>query len=113
MFDDVFGQQTPANSLYHNMISYYNPAFTAMQYTIRGGILYRNQWVGIDGTPTTYFGQYEQDLKTINSGIGVTLIRDEIGFSTVQSALINYRYELKLSRLNRLSFGISGGANHA
>ena len=111
ILNSVLGQQIPANSLYHNIISFYNPAFTATEYKIRGGLQYRNQWVGIDGAPVTYFGQYEQDWKTINSGFGVAFIHEEIGFSTLQSILLNYRYELKLSKLNSLSLGISAGTN--
>jgi type IX secretion system PorP/SprF family membrane protein len=105
-------QQIVVNSLYHDVISYYNPAFTGTQHQLRGGIHYRNQWTKLNGAPVNYFGQYEQNFDSLNAGIGIVLMREEIGFSTFQMALVSYRYELKLSNLNRLSFGISGGFNN-
>ena len=109
----IKAQQIVVNSLYQNNISYYNPAYTASQYKLRGGLQYRRQWDNWPGAPVNYMGQYEHNLDSINSGIGITVMREENGFSTFQTALIHYRYELKLSHLNRLSVGLTGGAmNH-
>lgn len=105
----VEAQQILANSLYHNIMPYYNPAFTASEYQLRGGLHYRNQWSGLAGAPVSYFGQYEHNFDSLNSGIGVTLMREDIGFITIQTAQINYRYELELSHVNRLSLGVSAG----
>jgi len=105
-------QQIGINSMYHNSISYYNPAYTASEYQLRGGVEYRSQWSEFDGAPVSYFGQYEMNFDSLNSGIGITFTRNEVGFSTFQTALLNYRYEVKLSRVNRLSFGLSGGLSN-
>ena len=106
----VQAQQIGVNSLYHNNISYYNPAFTASEYQLRGGLQYRNQWSNLEGNPVSYFAQYEHRLDSIHSGIGVTYMRDEVLFATFQSAVVNYSYELYLSQKNRLFFGLSVGA---
>lgn len=103
-------QQIGANSLYRNSLGYYNPAYTAAEYKVRGGFQLQRQWDGWEGSPVNYFGQYEHHLDSINSGIGFTVMREEVGFSIFQSAFVNYSYELKLTRKNKLSFGLSAGA---
>jgi type IX secretion system PorP/SprF family membrane protein len=109
LFTIAFGQQVEINSLYHNSISYYNPAYTASQHQLRGGAQYRDQWSEIKGAPVNYFGIFEQNFDSLNSGSGITYTRNEVGFLTFQTALINYRYEVRLSHVNRLLIGVSGG----
>lgn len=108
-FTIAHAQQVEINSLYHNSISFYNPAYTASQYQLRIGAQYREQWSKFDGTPVSYFGQYEQNFDSLNSGIGISYTRNEVGYLTFQTALMNYRYEVRLSHINRLSLGVSGG----
>jgi type IX secretion system PorP/SprF family membrane protein len=108
-FTNAYTQQVDNNSLYQNSISYYNPAYTASQYQIRTGAQYSEQWSKLDGTPVSYFGQYEQNFDSLNSGIGISYTRNEVGFLTFQTALMNYRYEVRLSHVNHLSIGVSGG----
>ena len=61
----IKAQQIVVNSLYQNNISYYNPAYTASQYKLRGGLQYRRQWDNWPGAPVNYMGQYEHNLDSI------------------------------------------------
>lgn len=88
---------------------YFNPANagTTEHARIMGG--YRNQWPGMDNAFTTYYLSYDQRLGSINSGIGINVIRDAIGNSTynVTGLDLNYNYQTAVSRELNISFGIS------
>lgn len=88
---------------------YFNPANagTTGNARVMGG--YRNQWPGMNNAFTTYYLTYDQIISSINSGIGISVIRDAIGNSTfnVTGFDLNYNYQTALSREMNVSFGLS------
>src|SRR5690625_2283184 len=75
----MFGQQNPQYTQYMYNTQVINPAYTASKESFSAGLLYRTQWVGLDGAPKTAtfsadtpLGRYE------NMGLGIN-ISHEIG----------------------------------
>jgi type IX secretion system PorP/SprF family membrane protein len=94
----------------YNM-SVINPAYaTDDNSTIDLGLLYRSQWVGSVGGPTT--GTFFAHSKLTNrlEG-GVSIIHDEIGDVVKQTnAYVDIAYVIPVSETSKLSFGIKAGA---
>lgn len=88
---------------------YHNPAYagTTENARVMGG--YRNQWPGMNNAFTTYYLTYDQNIPTIKSGLGFSVMRDVIGNSTfnVTGFDFNYNYQTELSRDMNISFGLS------
>lgn len=106
----LIAQQEPQSSLYVNNPMIYNPAFAGtFPYTSlqAGG---RFQWIGIKGAPMTQYLSFNSGFKKKNFGFGAHFINDIIGARCVQSAYVNFGYNIRLNRKNhRFAFGISGG----
>ena len=88
----------------------YNPAATGNSYTTSIFMHARQQWVGVTGAPSTQAITADSYLDKINSGIGITVMRDEIGnITSAFNVRLNYSYHLQLTEMSFISLGISGG----
>jgi len=93
-------------------MSVINPAYaTADDTMINFGTLYRSQWVGAVGGPTTgtFFGHAKFTDRLEG---GISIVHDQIGDVVNEtSAFIDVAYVLPVSLNSRLSFGIKAGAS--
>lgn len=104
-------QQNPQYTQYMYNMSLVNPAYaTDNEDVINIGGLYRAQWVGSVGGPTTgSFFAHSALGKKVEGGVSV--VHDEIGGIVKESSLYaDFAYVLPVSENNKLSFGIKGGA---
>lgn len=102
----TFSQETGISQYMYNP-QIYNPASMSIRTEFNGSLLYRNQWVGMDGAPKFYALNVNLPLNKVNLGIGI--YRTEIGVHKENKILASYSYRLQLSEYNYLSFGISAG----
>lgn len=87
-----------------------NPAYTGSREVFTVSALYRNQWAGIDGAPTTYTLSADAPLKKNKIALGLYLITEEIGNTRNTNAEFNYAYRITL-RKGKLSLGLKGSVN--
>jgi len=87
-------QQDPQFSFYERARLVYNPGYAGTGRAISGLILNRTQWSGMEGAPKTMVFSFESltGLGGIKSGIGMNIIRDELGFETNTLVNLNYAY---------------------
>ncbi|WP_163710508.1 PorP/SprF family type IX secretion system membrane protein [Mangrovibacterium lignilyticum] len=87
-------QQDPQFSFYEQARLTYNPGYAGTSRAISGLILNRTQWSGMDGAPTTmvFSAESSTELWGIKSGIGLNIIRDELGFEKNTLVNLNYAY---------------------
>ncbi|PHQ28920.1 MAG: hypothetical protein COA80_04970 [Leeuwenhoekiella sp.] len=106
----MYGQQDPEYTQYMYNMSVINPAYASVN-KAKVGALYRSQWVGIDGAPTTasFFGHLPMSDKV---ELGLNLVHDEIG-NVVQETNLNadFAYKLKIQDDATLSLGLKAGAS--
>ncbi|PLX03712.1 MAG: hypothetical protein C0594_10110 [Marinilabiliales bacterium] len=104
-----YAQQDPQFSLnMYNMLAI-NPGYAGCNGAVCGTMLHRNQWLGFgDGRPVTYVGSIHGEIKSINSGVGLSIMQDEIGAETNMWMTLNYAYRLKLGD-GMLGLGLSLG----
>jgi type IX secretion system PorP/SprF family membrane protein len=88
-----------------------NPAYAGTHAYWESSALYRTQWVGWEGSPTSQLIAVDGPILPSLLGIGATIVHDEIGISNSISANIDLSYQLKLDRAgdHRLSFGMKTG----
>lgn len=88
----------------------YNPAVTGASRFVNVTASGRNQWVGWEGAPKSQMVTVHSFFNAVNSGFGLTLLNDKIGYETSLSLKLSYAYHVQLSENAYLSLGLSAGA---
>lgn len=103
-------QQDPQFTQYMYNMSIINPGYATDSETISFGGLYRTQWVGSVGGPTTgTFFAHAPMAKNVEAGLSV--VHDEIGDVVKQTNVFaDFAYVIKLNETNKISFGLKAGA---
>ncbi len=104
----AYGQQPAQYSLYMMNQLNWNPAYAGLEHSlsVTGG--FREQWVGLQGKPSTQFISAHMPLYIANGGIGIHLENDELGARQTTTAILSYNYQI-FSDAGILSFGVRGG----
>ena len=87
--------------------SIYNPAATGNTFSAGVYMHGRVQWVGLEGAPTTEAVCVDYYNDDLNSGFGITVTGDQIGFTQTYAGKISYSYYLPVSRKSYLSIGLA------
>jgi type IX secretion system PorP/SprF family membrane protein len=89
-----------------------NPALAGSYESFNAQLLYRQQWWGLDGAPSSQLLSVDGSITQSNSmGWGVTLANDMIGLMRNTGAYATYAYRTRLNKLeDRLCLGLSVGA---
>lgn len=103
-----FSQQDPHYTQYMYNQSIINPAYAGINEYLSTGILYRSQWLGMDGAPTTGTAFLHTPVAK-NLGVGVSFVNDNIGPVTENSAFADVSYTLRLGKGHSLALGVKGG----
>lgn len=104
----VFAQQDPQYSEYMFNHLAVNPAYAGTRDALSLTLVSRNQWVAIDGAPTTNSLSLHGPLRSKKVGLGLELISDKLGPKSVGGALISYSYNIHFLQ-GKLSFGLRTG----
>ena len=88
-----------------------NPAYAGVNNNASLSLRYRKQWVGFNGAPSTLSFNGESKVIKRYLGIGLTIIRDDIGITQSTSADLSLASHVKVSENGTLSAGIKIGVN--
>lgn len=90
-----------------------NPAYAGSRGQLSIAALYRSQWVGLDGSPTTQTLNLHSPIRNSRLGYGISIVNDEIGNGTVQETYFDgiISYTIPMSEKGKLSFGLKAGGN--
>lgn len=102
-------QQDPQYTQYMYNMNVVNPAYAGSKEALAVGLLYRTQWVGIDGAPETATLSVHSPVGK-NVGLGLSVITDRIGPVEENNVFADFSYTLKLGGEHRLAFGLKAGA---
>ena len=104
----VHSQQDPQYTHYMYNMHIVNPAYAGSEGTLNIGMLYRTQWVGLDGAPKT-------TVVTVNApisekiGVGLSVFADQIGPVKEQNVFADVSYTIQTSEIGKLAFGVKVG----
>ncbi|MBE1615949.1 type IX secretion system membrane protein PorP/SprF [Flavobacterium sp. SaA2.13] len=102
-------QQDPHYTQYMYNMNVINPAYAGSKENLAFGLLYRAQWVDVEGAPNTgTFSGHSPVGK--NVGLGLSAIVDEIGPVQETNIYADFSYTLNLGGEHRLAFGVKAGA---
>ena len=76
-FSQANAQQDPHYTQYMYNMNVINPAYAGSKENLSFGLLYRKQWVNVEGAPTTVSLAGSSPVGK-NVGIGLSVISDEI-----------------------------------
>lgn len=104
-----YAQQDPQYTQYMYNMSVVNPAYAGSKDATSLGLLYRKQWINIEGAPATFTFFGHTPLQK-NVGAGISLINDRIGPVNETNVFADISYTVNLSDTHKLAFGIKTGA---
>ncbi|MCX6290236.1 MAG: type IX secretion system membrane protein PorP/SprF [Bacteroidetes bacterium] len=85
-----------------------NPGFAGANGAYCGTLLYRNQWTGFGGEPKTMLFTGDAYIDDISSGVGLTVISDQLGFDKNLGIRAAYAYRTQLGS-GKLGIGADFG----
>lgn len=106
----VNAQQDAQFTQYMYNMSVINPAYaTADDEQINLGLIYRSQWVGAVGAPSTG-SFFAHSSITNNMEGGISVVHDQIGdVVNDTNVFLDYAYVLQLNETSKLSLGVKAG----
>ena len=103
-------QQDPQYTQYMYNTQIVNPAYAGSREALSFGLLYRTQWVGFEGAPKTGTFTVNSPIGGLDKmGLGLSIVRDELGPSIESNINIDYSYSIHTSDQAKLSFGLKAG----
>lgn len=106
----AFAQQDPMFTKYMFNSLAFNPAYAGSKGFMDVGLLYRDQWLGFEGAPTTQSFWLHSPLKSERVGLGLNIIHDQIGATRTITANASYAYRIPLNAEDlKLAIGVQGG----
>ena len=107
----VFAQQDAQYTQYmYNTLSV-NPGYAGSRGHMSIAALYRSQWIGLEGAPTTQTLNMHSPIGYRGLGLGLSIINDKIGPTYETSIDIDFSYTIYTSVKGKLSFGLKTSAN--
>jgi len=109
-FDSV-AQQDPMYTQYmYNTLSV-NPAYAGSRDALSLTGLFREQWIGIDGAPSTQSFVMHSPIYNDNMGLGLSVVNDRIGPIHQTLLFADYSYSIQTTDNAKLAFGLKAGVN--
>lgn len=106
----MWGQTDPMFTQYMFNELYINPAYAGSRENISVTGLIREQWVGLDGAPSTQTLSAHAPVFGKRVGVGLTVLNESIGVSKRTGFNLNGAYRIPMDK-NVLSFGLQLGMN--
>lgn len=101
-------QQDPHYTQYMYNMNVMNPAYAGSKETLAIGLLYRQQWVNVEGAPQTGTFSIHSPVGS-NVGLGLSVISDKIGPVEENNIYGDFSYTLNLGGEHKLAMGIKTG----
>lgn len=101
-------QQDPHYTQYMYNMNVVNPAYAGSKENVSIGLLYRQQWVSIDGAPKSATLSMHSPVGK-NVGLGLSVISDKIGPVEENNVYGDFSYTLNLGGDNKLALGLKSG----
>lgn len=108
----MHGQQNPLYTQYLFNGLLVNPAYAGSHESMSISGLFRKQWTGLTGSPTTETLAAHSPLNNKHIGLGLVVMNDDIGVTRQTGIDGIYAYRIYFSEKKSLSFGLQAGYAH-
>jgi len=100
-------QETQYSQYMFNQMAY-NPAYAGSRLVASANAVFRKQWWGFPGAPTTGNVSFHAPIINERHGFGFNFVHDRIGVVAQNFLELSYAYRLPVLN-GQLAFGLSGG----
>lgn len=107
----LFAQQQPMYTMYMWNQLIINPGYAGSRDALTASAVWREQWVGLDGAPSTQVVSIHSPLPNDKVGLGLTVQNDHIGPTNNTGVWGDFAYRLQVTEKSKLSFGLRAGFN--
>ncbi|MDR3217420.1 MAG: PorP/SprF family type IX secretion system membrane protein, partial [Dysgonamonadaceae bacterium] len=106
----IMKAQDPYLSIKQAMPLFFNPACAGNEYYTRATLNYRNHYPASGNSFATYSASFDKYFDRYNSGIGVTLMSDQLGNKaySYSSAGLFYSYKITTGKSSYIKAGLMG-----
>ena len=102
-------QQDPQYTQYMYNMNVVNPAYAGLKESLSVTTLFRQQWSGLEGAPTTFTLSGHAPVRD-KVGLGMSAIKDELGPVKETNLMVDFSYTLQMSEGLKLALGLKAGA---
>jgi type IX secretion system PorP/SprF family membrane protein len=92
--------------MYNKLV--FNPAFAGAREVSSLSVLYRRQWIGFDGAPTSQLIGFDAPFLNNRLGFGLNVHRFQVGINDNYAANMSYSYSIVRTDELNLRLGIGG-----
>lgn len=92
--------------MYNKLV--FNPAFAGAREVSSISALYRQQWIGFDGAPTSQFIGFDMPALKNRLGFGLNFHRYQVGINDNYSFNMSYSYSIIRTETVNLKMGLGG-----
>ncbi|MFK8036994.1 MAG: PorP/SprF family type IX secretion system membrane protein [Crocinitomicaceae bacterium] len=103
-----FGQSDKNFTHYMSDQISFNPAATGFR-GYCGTLLYRNQWMGVDGAPSTFLFNGQANIEDAGMGVGISFMSDRIGFQVENDFKVTAAKHFNIVGAGYFSVGLGVG----
>lgn len=104
----AIAQQAPQYTQYMYNTTILNPGYTGTTGSFEANVLYRSQWVGLEGAPETQSFTLQGRVGN-KIGLGLTALNDNIGAANNVEINGYFAYEIPTGAQTKLSLGLNVG----
>jgi len=108
----LLSQQSALLTQYMDNPLLLNPAFAGNRNSLAVDVLSRQQWVGIEGAPASYYAGIHLPFNHSSASAGATILSEHTGPLMYNKLTLDYGYLLRTSRRSFLSLGLRAGVDH-
>jgi len=108
----LFAQQDALYSQYMFNKLAINPGYAGSRELLSADLIYRHQWVNIQGAPKTMSASIHSPLNNPHLALGFNLSNDKIGPLSNTSAMATFAYRIIFPK-SKLSFGLQAGVKNS
>lgn len=107
----AFAQQDPVYTQYMNNMQSVNPANAGIDGNISIATIYRKQWVGLDGAPTTSSVTFAMPFDSMRISGGIDFMYDYTVPTSTMALFFDYAHQFRVTDKARVSLGLKAGFN--
>ena len=107
LYNKAYSQNQIHITQYMNHQPFINPASIGSYENMNGALLYKTQWVGLEGAPQIGAFSINSPIGDSKNHLGLTVINDKIGVRQDMDISGNYAYRMPISTKTNLTLGLS------
>lgn len=105
-------QQDPVYSQYMNNLQSVNAGYTGVRGSPTISTIFRKQWLGLNGAPTTSSLTFSMPFDSTKTSLGIDFLYDYTLPSATAALFVNYGYRFRVTENVQASLGLKAGFNY-